>query len=277
MRGHDHRRKMSEIEKPLDKLADEINAEHRAFVGTFRKTVEHGIRAGELLTEAKAQCPHGTWLEWLGGHFEGAPRTAQEYMQLYNRRDEIRAKTRDSAHLSVSGALKELAAPTRPDGIPPEEWVIVKHAAEDVSWVGPDLERLAAMPGERRRGFVAEIAWWAMMEQGRAYREAMDEVEERIEDGGMRSVTPDTLARSHAEADKLRWWVAQVEWIETLVRACDWPPGGGMPRAAFDENRTNLPLSRLYSSHEDGRPDWMPDYALLSPRAAIREFCGPVV
>jgi hypothetical protein len=44
---------LTEVEKSLGKLAELINAEHRAFVGTFRKTVEHGIRAGELLAKAK--------------------------------------------------------------------------------------------------------------------------------------------------------------------------------------------------------------------------------
>lgn len=101
---------MGEVER-LNTLAEQINAEHRAFVGTLRKTVEHGIRAGELLAEAKAQCPHGTWLPWLELNFEGSTRTAQEYMRLHNHRDEIRAKTRDSAHLSISGALEEIASP----------------------------------------------------------------------------------------------------------------------------------------------------------------------
>jgi hypothetical protein len=103
---------LSEIEQSLGELAAEINAEHRAFVGTFRKTVEHGIRAGELLAEAKSQCEHGTWLPWLEENFEGSARTAQEYMRLYNYRDEVRAKTRGAAHLSVSGALREIAAPS---------------------------------------------------------------------------------------------------------------------------------------------------------------------
>jgi len=103
---------LTEIEKKLDTLAEEINAEHRAFEVTFRKTLEHAIRAGELLTHAKAECPHGTWLLWLEENFEGKLRTAQVYMQLYNKRDEVRAKTQDSAHLSVSGALKEIAAPS---------------------------------------------------------------------------------------------------------------------------------------------------------------------
>lgn len=106
---------MSEIEKQstamLESLAEQINAEHRAFVGSLKKTAEHGIRAGELLTEAKSKCKHGKWLPWLDENFEGAPRTAQEYMRLYSHRDEIRAKTRSSAHLSISGALKEIASP----------------------------------------------------------------------------------------------------------------------------------------------------------------------
>ena len=54
---------MSESKKGrLDELAEEIIAEHRAFVSTFRKAVEHGIWAGGLLTAAKGNCEHGTWL-----------------------------------------------------------------------------------------------------------------------------------------------------------------------------------------------------------------------
>src|SRR4051812_6686611 len=87
---------VAEVEKNLDTLAKRINEEHRAFAGTLQKTVEHGIRAGELLAEAKTVCPHGTWLSWLEENFEGSARTAQEYMRLYTHRTEIRAKTRDS-------------------------------------------------------------------------------------------------------------------------------------------------------------------------------------
>ncbi len=120
----------------LQNLAAEINAEHRAFVGTFRKTVEHGIRAGELLARAKAECGHGAWLPWLEENFEGAPRTAQEYMRLHNHRDEIRANTRGSAHLSMSGALKEIAAPseaTAPE--PNKEEKEFPLASEDVETI----------------------------------------------------------------------------------------------------------------------------------------------
>lgn len=110
---------MGEVER-LTSLAQKINAEHRAFASTFRKTVEHGIRAGELLSEAKTQCLHGAWLPWLESNFEGAPRTAQEYMRLYNHREEIRANMRDSAHLSIGDALKKISAPREPSPAPQE-------------------------------------------------------------------------------------------------------------------------------------------------------------
>jgi Domain of unknown function (DUF4326)/Protein of unknown function (DUF3102) len=102
---------MGEVERSLDALAEEINEEHRQFVGTFGKTLEHGIRAGGLLAAAKEQCPHGSWLPWLKANFEGSPRTAQDYMRLHSHRDEVRAKTQDSAYLSMSGALREIATP----------------------------------------------------------------------------------------------------------------------------------------------------------------------
>ena len=95
----------------LDTLTGEINAEHRAFIVSLKKTAEHGIRAGELLAEAKAQCKHGEWLPWLRMNFEGSERSAQVYMQMYRNRDEIRDKSADSADLSISGALKEISAP----------------------------------------------------------------------------------------------------------------------------------------------------------------------
>ncbi len=102
---------MGEIEKSqLGVLARKINEEHRAFTAALSTALERGIHCGELLALAKEQCPHGTWLPWLEENFEGAPRTAQDYMRLHTHRDEIRSKYADSAHLSIGGALQEIAA-----------------------------------------------------------------------------------------------------------------------------------------------------------------------
>lgn len=76
-------------------------------------------------------------------------------MRLYNRRDELRANTRDSAHLSVSGALQELAAPKRPPGFPDEEWVVVKRAREEVRYFS-----MADLGGSRMRSLRSGAATW---------------------------------------------------------------------------------------------------------------------
>jgi hypothetical protein len=92
----------------LTTLVDEVNAEHRACENAVGAALGHAINAGELLTEAKAGVQHGSWGTWLAEKFEGSERTAQAYMKVYRRRDEIR---NGAADLSLRGALKELEAP----------------------------------------------------------------------------------------------------------------------------------------------------------------------
>jgi Protein of unknown function (DUF3102) len=283
-----------EIEQRLDSLAEEINVEHRAFIGTFRKTLEHGIRCGELLAQAKEQCPHGTWLAWLAENFEGSARVAQEYMRLYNHRDEIRAKTRDSADLSVSGALKELAAPA--SNIPARERVILDRAREMVdaghrmSALTPHMEGMEQDSDEKRRGFVAETAWTAMICSVRDYIHARAPLDDVLEFDPS-AITPEFLVeitpKIQEAVDALRWWVEQREWIEAQVRACDWPPGRNMPRAAFDEERKHMLLSELYMDDDeyvrwwnDGEPEYPGDedwHGLASPRAEVRARLGAAV
>jgi phage N-6-adenine-methyltransferase len=118
----------------LESLAARINAEHRAFVGSFNKTAEHGIRAGELLNQAKNQCQHGEWLSWLDENFEGSVRAAQVYMQLFENRREI-LKCAESAHLSIDGALKAIAGPShnhRALGTGDNEWHTPPDWLDDV-------------------------------------------------------------------------------------------------------------------------------------------------
>jgi Protein of unknown function (DUF3102) len=286
---------MSELEKRLGELADEINAEHRAVVGTFRKAVEHGIRCGELLAEAKAQCQYGTWLAWLEANFDGSVRTAQGYMRLYDNRVEVRAKAQDVAHLSLSGALRELAAPV--SNIPARERVILERAREmaeavhHLSSLTPNMEALEQDPDEVRRGFVAETAYRALVCSALDYRHARAPLDDALEYDPS-AITPELLAEVAAEMERatnaIRWWVEQSEWIEAQVRACDWPPGQGMPNAAFDEDRKYMLLPQLYLDDDeyvrwwnDGEAEYLGDedgYGLPSPRASVNARCGtPIV
>jgi len=67
---------LTEIEKNLATLAEQINAEHRACDDALRSGLQHAVNAGGLLTEAKERVNHGEWGSWLADNFEGSTRTA---------------------------------------------------------------------------------------------------------------------------------------------------------------------------------------------------------
>jgi hypothetical protein len=101
----------------LDTLAARINAKHRAVGVAVNSALGHALAAGDLLLQAKAERPHGTWGAWLEENFEGSARTAQAYLLLAHRRAEIEAaNAQSSAHLSIDEALRFLgrSRPTPP-------------------------------------------------------------------------------------------------------------------------------------------------------------------
>ena len=88
----------------LDELPAEIGCEHAAAVATYRTPVDHAIRAGVLLLEAKALVGHGNWLDWLAANFPASVRTAQHYMKLAENPEDAQRV----AHLGVGKALRAL-------------------------------------------------------------------------------------------------------------------------------------------------------------------------
>jgi|SRR5215208_7659646 len=222
---------MTEVKKEkiaeLDSLAQEINAEHRAFVGSLKKTAEHGIRAGELLTRAKAQCPHGTWLPWLSENFEDSARTAQEYMRLYNHRDALRANTRDSAYLSVSGALKELATPKEKPS----------YLAEDISEAAEALRELADIDPTRLADAVAMLARTHAEKHtstvlGFAWEKAFREYKLAV--------------RTDEDSERVR----TLRALDRYVRPIDLPPSRG--RFAFEDELTYREMHTTFADLIDG-------------------------
>lgn len=89
----------------LDTLAVQIREAHEACEAAITATVQHAIRAGELLNEAKAQVRHGEWLPWLAENFDGTRRLASSYMR-------VAANGKRVSHLdSIREAITELANP----------------------------------------------------------------------------------------------------------------------------------------------------------------------
>jgi len=102
---------LTEIEKNLETLAERINAEHQACEEAATTALSHAMNAGDLLTGAKAQLPHGGFGAWLEENFAGSGRTARAYMRVARHRDELEAQRQRSATLSLDGALKALSTP----------------------------------------------------------------------------------------------------------------------------------------------------------------------
>jgi len=95
----------------LPELSEQINHHHRECVEALNEGLRHGLRAGQLLVEAKEQLAHGQWTPWLEAHFEGSARTAQLYMRVAKHWPEIEAKAQGSAVLTLDGVTKMLAQP----------------------------------------------------------------------------------------------------------------------------------------------------------------------
>jgi Protein of unknown function (DUF3102) len=104
---------MGEVERSLDALAEEINAEHRAFLRAAEETFRAALRAGDLLNEAKAEAGHGNWTTWVEENCVFSMRSAQVYMQLANNRTQVEEmlKSAEPAHLSIERVIRELAPP----------------------------------------------------------------------------------------------------------------------------------------------------------------------
>lgn len=203
----------------LGTLAEEINREHEAAEKAINESLLHARRCGQLLIEAKGACEHGEWMGWVKGNFRGSQRTANKYMQLAERWQEIEANSPQRANLSINEALALVAEPRDTDDPDPED-----DASEGVSatggagsaapWIPPTGTRLAVgvvrLPaGVRTRAwvvrtekdgdlFLVNVSTWREDEEGSG-----------VWEGGHK---PLTAAGVRALLDELNFPVAAAEW-----------------------------------------------------------------
>jgi hypothetical protein len=175
---------VGEIESSVD-LVTAINDEHRRCDEAVSTALDHAMRAGDLLIEARADIGHGNWQAWIEENFEGSLRRAQEYMRLAKNRESIEAeKARSSALLGIDRALRAIAAPKQKnssdaseaaeplderiiavrqeivrDGEKPDEEIAAELQVEvekvakqrrDIEWFGPESQDYAYLPPQER-------------------------------------------------------------------------------------------------------------------------------
>lgn len=100
----------------LTSIATDINREHDLAKRAAGEALEHARRCGELLAQAKAGIGHGNWAGWLEEHFTGSRRTAQVYMRIAGRWEELNAQR--VAHLGIRATVRLLAEPRTADQAP---------------------------------------------------------------------------------------------------------------------------------------------------------------
>jgi hypothetical protein len=104
--------------RKLAELAAQINTEHDECKATFKRGLDHAMRAGDLLIQAKALVGHGNWLLWFREHCHMAERTAQVYMRLARHRPQV--ESAGPAGLTIDSMLATLAQPSGWDDDQPE-------------------------------------------------------------------------------------------------------------------------------------------------------------
>jgi hypothetical protein len=113
------RRMSKSIDKhtaPLADLAVQINAEHRQFEDAISSSLANARKAGELLPQAKGQLRHGKWLLWLRENRQVTPRTAQRYMLVASRWEELVGKCDTVSHLTFQQTVRLLTTPSGQEG-----------------------------------------------------------------------------------------------------------------------------------------------------------------
>ena len=96
---HRELRAMNTGSNRLPIIEAQIKIEHDACLSAVRTSIEHAIKAGALLEEAKGLLKHGQWLPWLSDHCGLSDRIAQRYMRLARN-----AKSATMADLGIAAA-----------------------------------------------------------------------------------------------------------------------------------------------------------------------------
>lgn len=150
---------MHEVENQLSNLASEIRREMEAAEDKWREAVAHAIRAGELLTEAKATVRHGQWLPWLRENFPGAERTAQLYMRLARESATVADLPSVRAAVAALTTPREAEAESEPERKgPPDDWDRTPEEWDEIVAEGAALAIKGHEMFDRFRAMQREVA-----------------------------------------------------------------------------------------------------------------------
>lgn len=88
----------------------QIKRLHSEILVAARKSLTSGIEIGRLLFEQKKSLPHGQWAQWLNANVPFTPRTATNYMRLWDERERLKTETVSD----LTTAYRLLSPPSEP-------------------------------------------------------------------------------------------------------------------------------------------------------------------
>jgi hypothetical protein len=162
----------------LAELAEQIRAEHQSVIASIRQGARHAMAAGDLLVKAKRWVGHGHFGKWLEANCAISDRTARLYMSLAQNRAAVEAEANRQrvADLTVRGAVKAIAPPTKPKA--PKEQPVASTVKRRSRLKPPALNSLlwSDADKEERRKFIDAIglkaildvmpeSWWDVIEK----------------------------------------------------------------------------------------------------------------
>jgi hypothetical protein len=186
----------------LPVIEAEIRTEHEACCRAARTSLEHAIKCGTLLLEAKDMLEHGQWLSWLHDNCRLSERTAQRYMRLARN-----PKSATVADLGVAAADRMLAASGRLD-------LDQSHGAFGIDRANAKTIRIEPCGGRSKRtGEPVYVGWCHII----VVTAGEDE-----NDGACRR----TLEGVHE--DEIVAWLREHGGVD--VDAVEWQPGTWEPK-----------------------------------------------
>src|SRR5262249_10970346 len=102
-------------------LARQINEEHGQAEEELRSGILHARSAGEILLRVKDRLQHGEWLPWVRANLQFSERTAQNYMRIARRWEELEANPQRAADLSYREGVQLLSKKQEPEPDPAED------------------------------------------------------------------------------------------------------------------------------------------------------------
>lgn len=99
-------------------LVARINVEHKLAQAHAESSIEHAIRVGRLLMEAREGMRHGSWLPWIRKHCAFGPRMAQNYIRLARSESVLGlSDAKRVSHSSLRSALRAANATDHPQQV----------------------------------------------------------------------------------------------------------------------------------------------------------------